>query len=93
MLRFTSLYSRLLVLMVLGLISAFAISNYVWLYYLEHQRESQAESMARDLAFSMGSTIEFIRAYPTEYRHLIINQLRDMGGSRFLVSVNESRTL
>lgn len=90
MLRFTSLYSRLLVLMVLGLISAFAISNYVWLYYLEHQRESQAESMARDLAFSMGSTIEFIRAYPTEYRHLIINQLRDMGGSRFLVSVNES---
>lgn len=89
MLSFTSLYSRLLVLMVLGLISAFAISNYVWLYYLEHQRQTQGEAMARDLAFSMGSTIEFIRAYPTEYRHLIINQLRDMGGSRFLVSVND----
>lgn len=88
-LSFSSLYSRLLVLMVLGLISAFAVSNYVWLYFLEHQRREQGEIMARDMAFSMGSTMEFIRAYPRDYRHLIINQLRDMGGSRFLVSVND----
>jgi len=87
--RFSSLYSRLLVLMVLGLISAFTISNYVWLYFLELQRQEQGESMARDLAFSMGSTMEFIRAYPRDYRHIIINQLRDMGGSRFLVSIND----
>lgn len=87
---FTSLYSRLLALMVLGLISAFSFSNYVWLYFLEGQRQQQGESMARDMAFSVGSTMEFIRAYPRDYRHLIINQLRDMGGSRFLVSVNDS---
>lgn len=87
---FTSLYSRLLALMVLGLISAFSFSNYVWLYFLEGQRQQQGESMARDMAFSVGSTMEFIRAYPRDYRHLIINQLRDMGGSRFLVSVNDN---
>lgn len=88
-LRFSSLYSRMLILVVLGLISAFTISNYVWLYILEGQRQEKGASMARDVAFSMGSTMEFIKAYPREYRHIIINQLRDMGGSRFLVSVND----
>ncbi|MHA7880743.1 MAG: ATP-binding protein [Saccharospirillum sp.] len=88
-LRFSSLYSRMLILIVLGLISAFTLSNYVWLYILEGQREEQGAVMARDVAFSMGSTMEFIKAYPREYRHIIINQLRDMGGSRFLVSIND----
>lgn len=79
----------MLVLIVLGLISAFTLSNYVWLHILDRQRQEQGAVMARDVAFSMGSTMEFIKAYPREYRHIIINQLRDMGGSRFLVSVND----
>jgi len=84
-----SLYARFLVLMVGGLISSFLLSNYLWYTVLESKRLAQGREMARDMAFSVGSTMEFIRAYPTEYRHIILNQFRDMGGSRYLVSINK----
>ncbi len=85
----SSLYARFLVLMVGGLISSFLLSNYLWYTVLESKRLAQGREMARDMAFSVGSTMEFIRAYPTEYRHIILNQFRDMGGSRYLVSINK----
>jgi len=85
----SSLYARFLVLMVTGLVSSFLISNYLWYTVLESKRLEQGHEMARDMAFSVGSTMEFIRAYPTEYRHIILNQFRDMGGSRYLVSINK----
>ncbi len=75
--------------MVGGLVSAFLFSNYLWLYVFDAKRVSQGQEMARDMAYSVGSTMEFIRAYPREYRHLILNQLRDMGGSRYVVSINK----
>ncbi len=86
--RNTSLFSRFLVLMVAGLAAAFLLSNYVWFNVLEARKQDSGREMARDMAYSVGSTMEYIRAYPTEYRHIILNQLRDMGGSRFLVSIN-----
>ncbi|MDO7642069.1 MAG: ATP-binding protein [Reinekea forsetii] len=85
----SSLYARFLVLMVGGLVSSFLLSNYLWYTVLESKRLAQGREMARDMAFSVGSTMEFIRAYPTEYRHIILNQFRDMGGSRYLVSINK----
>ena len=85
----SSLYARFLVLMVGGLISSFLLSNYLWYTVLESKRLAQGREMARDMAFSVGSTMEFIRAYPTEYRPIILNQFRDMGGSRYLVSINK----
>jgi len=86
--RASSLYSRFLILMVAGLVSAFLLSNYLWFNVLESKRLDQGKEMSRDMAYSIGSTMEFIRAYPTEYRHIILNQFRDMGGSRYLVSIN-----
>ena len=61
----SSLYARFLVLMVGGLVSSFLLSNYLWYTVLESKRLAQGREMARDMAFSVGSTMEFIRAYPT----------------------------
>ena len=37
----------------------------------------------------IGQTIQFFFAAPTcEYRHIVLDQLRDMGGTRFFVSIN-----
>jgi len=77
-----------MVFMVAGLMVAFLISNTLWFNVLESRRVEQGKEMARDMAYSMASTMEFIRSYPTEYRHIILNQFRDMGGSRYLVSIN-----
>lgn len=88
--RPTSLFARFMVLMMAALAVAFLVSNYVWVNVLESRRIERGQEMSRDMAYSVASTMEFIRAYPREYRHIILNQLRDMGGSRYLVSINES---
>lgn len=88
--RPTSLFTRFLTFMIAALLVAFWISNYLWVNVLESRRIERGQEMAQDMAYSVASTMEFIRAYPREYRHIILNQLRDMGGSRYLVSINEN---
>ncbi|MFQ3232185.1 MAG: hypothetical protein ACI9DO_003581, partial [Reinekea sp.] len=85
----TSLYARFLFLLLTGLLSAFLVSNYLWIYVLEAKKADEGRGMAVDMAASVGRAVEFIRAYPKEYRHIILNQMRDIGGSRFLVSIND----
>lgn len=86
--RPSSLFARFLLFMVASLLLAFWVSNYLWFNVLERNRVEQGKEMAADMAYSVASTMEFIRSYPREYRHIILNQLRDMGGSRYLVSIN-----
>lgn len=88
--RASSLFTRFLLIVVSGLLLAFLISNTLWFNVLEARRIEQGKEMARDMAYSVATTAEFIRAYPREYRHIILNQLRDMGGSRYLVSINSN---
>jgi signal transduction histidine kinase len=46
-----------------------------------------------ELSEAMGSriaqTIAFFEKLPKQYRHIVLDQLRDMGGTRFFVSVNK----
>ncbi|WP_230390886.1 ATP-binding protein [Reinekea sp. G2M2-21] len=86
--RPSSLFARFMMFMVAGLLLAFLVSNTLWFNVLESRRIEQGKEMARDMAYSIASTMEFIRSYPREYRHIILNQFRDMGGSRYLVSIN-----
>lgn len=88
-LKTSSLYSRFLLLLIGGLIASFVVSNYLWVTVFSVQKEEHGKEMARDVAVSIGRTMESIRIYPAEYRHLILNQMRDIGGSRFLVSINQ----
>ncbi len=37
----------------------------------------------------IGQTIGFFGQLPKQYRHVVLDQLRDMGGTRFFVSVNK----
>lgn len=88
-LRFSSLYSRMLLVMVLGVGSAFLISNLIWVSYYEQKRYNDARLMAEELASSMAATVSFFGALPSDYRHIVLQQLRNMGGARFFVSVND----
>ncbi|AJQ93046.1 ATP-binding protein [Gynuella sunshinyii] len=86
---FNSLFSRLFLILFLGVISALMISNAVWVSYYEQRRLQEADSAAVELANSMASTVSFFGTLPRDYRHVILSQLRNMGGARFFVSVNE----
>ncbi|WP_407330400.1 ATP-binding protein [Enterovibrio sp. 27052020O] len=83
-----SLLSRTLILTVLSVILAQSIASFYW-YTQSKQREvdglkAASESMAQMFA----STTTFFQSLPVEYRHIALDQLRNMGGARFFVSFN-----
>ncbi|OMH25720.1 ATP-binding protein [Motiliproteus sp. MSK22-1] len=84
-----SLIGRMMAVMVLGVLLAQLFSNVIWVQQLDREKEQVAERSALDLAESVASTVTFFKALPSEYRHIVLSQLRDMGGTRFFVSLNK----
>ncbi len=84
-----SLNGRLLTAMVLGVLLAQLASTVIWIQQIDRDKEQLADRMARDLAESVASTVIHFKALPSQYRHLVLSQLRDMGGTRFFVSLNK----
>ena len=45
--------------------------------------------VSESMGSRIGQTIAFFDTLPKQYRHVVLDQLRDMGGTRFFVSVNK----
>lgn len=86
-----TLRGRFVLVMVVGVLAAQLASYVIWTSQVRDSRLAQLEELSSNVAFSVASTMRFFRSLPREYRHLVLDQLRDMGGSRFFVSVNEKR--
>ncbi|MCL6417075.1 ATP-binding protein [Aestuariirhabdus sp. Z084] len=84
-----SLIGRMLTVMVLGVLLAQVVSYTVWVQQIDTDKEQVAERMAQELAQSVASTVTFFKALPSDYRHIVLSQLRNMGGTRFFVSLNK----
>lgn len=86
-----SLRGRFLLIMVVGVLGA-QLASYAW--WSAQQRSDQRlrlDEISSTLAYSVASTVRFFRSLPHSYRHVALDQLRDMGGTRFFVSVNDHR--
>jgi signal transduction histidine kinase len=84
-----SLLGRMLLLTLLVVLLAQALSSVIWVSQL---RASQMEGLlisARSLAQSMAASVSYFRSLPLGYRPLVLDQLRNMGGTRFFVSLND----
>nr|WP_215730777.1 ATP-binding protein [Pseudomonas lalucatii] len=84
-----SLLARMLLLTLLVVLLAQALSSFIWVSQL---RASQMEGLltsARSLAQSMAASVGYFRSLPLGYRPLVLDQLRNMGGTRFFVSLND----
>jgi signal transduction histidine kinase len=46
-------------------------------------------SVSLSMAGLFASTVTFFQSLPVKYRHLILDQVRNMGGTRFFVSLNK----
>nr|WP_263262603.1 ATP-binding protein [Pseudomonas sp. RIT-PI-S] len=79
----------MLLLTLLAVLLAQTLSSMIWLAQL---RETQLEGLvtsARSLAHSMSASASYFRSLPLAYRPLVLDQLRSMGGTRFVVSLND----
>ncbi|PWB30825.1 two-component sensor histidine kinase [Pseudomonas sp. SDI] len=79
----------MLLLTLLVVLLAQALSSFIWVSQL---RASQLEGLvasARSLAHSMSASVSYFRSLPLAYRPMVLDQLRSMGGTRFVVSLND----
>ncbi|MCW8994721.1 MAG: ATP-binding protein [Psychromonas sp.] len=90
-LLFRSLISRMLLLTTLSVIAAQIMSSFFLVNQFAESEQKTVLLNANNLAENALSTISFFQKLPLQYRHLVLEQLRDLGGSRFFVSLNSEK--
>lgn len=88
-----SLLARTLWFTLLAVFLAQVIATGIW-YGQSKQRDlAGLESASASMANMFASTVTFFQSLPLEYRHIVLDQLRNMGGTRFFVSLNQEEIL
>lgn len=85
-----SLLGRLTLVMVAGVLVTQLAASAIWASQLRAKSQVEAQSAAQYVAHSAAGAIRFFRSLPPAYRALIIQQLREMGGTRFFVNLNHA---
>jgi len=84
----SSLYSRLLLVIALAVGGSFILASGVWLSAIQTDKETDALLSVEDLATSMAQTVIYFEGLPRAYQHIILDQQRNLGGSRHFLSIN-----
>lgn len=85
-----SLLARIVLVMVLGVISAQLVGTFLLARQLRDNVRTEALSAGRYLAVNAAGSIRFFRDLPPAYRPILIEQLRTMGGTRFFIHFNRA---
>jgi signal transduction histidine kinase len=83
-----SLAARTSLVLIVVIILAQLVAGMIWFQHSAKNEEQGLKSTISNLVLSASSTISFFTTIPVDYRHLILDQLRSMGGTRFFVSLN-----
>ncbi|MEZ9058778.1 ATP-binding protein [Vibrio pelagius] len=84
-----SLVARTLLLTLLAVVIAQGIATSIW-YSESKQKELEGiRSASSSMANMFASTVTFFQSLPVKYRHIVLDQIRNMGGTRFFVSFNK----
>lgn len=81
-----SLLGRMLLLTLLAVLFAQALSSVIWVSQLRATQLEGLVTSARSLAHSMTASVSYFRSLPVAFRPLVLDQLRSMGGTRFVVT-------
>lgn len=85
-----SLLGRLSLAMVVGVMMAQVAGHVIWARQLRAASETEAKSAAVHLAHSASKAVRYFLNLPPNYRPLVIQQFREMGGTRFFVNLNSA---
>lgn len=83
-----SLASRTNAVLLTLIIAAQLLASFIWYQQSEQHETRKLASVADSIASSAASTISYFTALPRDYRHLVLKQIRNIGGTRFFVSLN-----
>ena len=83
-----SLPGRFFMFMLLLVFGSQLVISIVWNHQSRLTQEQALESVVTNMAMRVSSTIEYFDSLPNRFRHIILDQLRDMGGTRYFVTLN-----
>ena len=86
-----SLVARTLWLTLVAVILAQGIATSIWYSQTKQKELEGISTTSASMASIFASTVNFFQALPVEYRHIVLDQIRNMGGTRFFVSFNKER--
>ena len=67
-----------------GILVAQGMGIWIWGQQLKAEERLRISEVSVNMGARIGQTIQFFSRLPREYRHIVLDQLRDMGGTRFL---------
>src|SRR5450830_74295 len=85
-----SLLGRLSLVMVVGVMMAQVAGHVIWARQLRAASEVEATTAAGHLGHSAARAVRYFLSLPPNYRPLVIQQFREMGGTRFFVNLNDA---
>jgi len=85
-----SLLGRLSLVMVFGVLVTQLTGSAIWAAQQRNKAEAESKIASQYLAHSASSSIQFFRSLPPSYRTVLIQQFREMGGTRFFVQNNSA---
>ncbi|WP_245574999.1 ATP-binding protein [Chitinilyticum litopenaei] len=83
-----SLYGRLVLVMLAGVLGTQLLVSALWAKQVRLTAETENRAAAQHIGFSAASALRFFRSLPANYRSLMLEQLHEMGGTRFFINVN-----
>jgi signal transduction histidine kinase len=86
-----TLRGRIMLVMAAGVLLSQVLGSAIWTWQLRDSARADARDAARQTAIGAAAAIRFFRDLPLQYRPLLIEQLRSMGGTRFFATVNRER--
>lgn len=84
----SSIVARMSLVLFVGILIAQILGTYLWTRQFEKVERDRLLEISLNMGARMGQTILFFSRLPNQSRHIVLDQLRDMGGTRFFVSVN-----
>jgi signal transduction histidine kinase len=85
-----SLLGRLSLVMVAGLLVTQVVAGLIWGAQLRARAQADATVAGQYVGQGAANSIRFFRSLPARYRSLLIQQFREMGGTRFYVALNRA---
>ncbi|WP_299018654.1 ATP-binding protein [uncultured Photobacterium sp.] len=85
---FKSITFRVCFTLLVVIVIAEFIAGLIWFQANEETKKMNAKSTMLNIANAAADTYNYFQSLPVNYRHLILNQLREAGGTRFFISIN-----
>ncbi|WP_197475316.1 ATP-binding protein [Grimontia celer] len=85
------LASRFILMLSLVILTSQALTSAVWYRYSYLQEKEGLETALESIASNAAFTVSYYRKLPKSSRHLVLEQNRSMGGTRFFISLNSKR--